>query len=272
MEKMSEKLYRILVEMSTKKPLKNKEDLKLALHKIITKEQKKRLSKKDTDLISECVDMLLIIDHIDPEILGKRGSDIAHKILATKNIEKGGNGATHRFKRIPKRSLTVVFSMVLLLTFSITAFTFGNRIVDMRKLLLKMPEKTVTEHNGNKIIYSSDMRNYDTIDEMAEAEEIDIVYPRKLPEGYEFDIINVVDMGDYLEIKINSTNQEQLIFSIITNYAVSSEDFMYEANDIQFNINYRNSLYEAYWFHNDNYYTLACENEQELLKIINTVK
>jgi len=265
---MSEKLAELLLDFDNRIHINNDSKFKQALNTIISAEQRKRIGKVDTDLISECVDLLLLIDNIDVDELNNTGKEIADKSLS--QYRKYKETMTFVHIKCVKR-IAVVLCTVLALLFAITATAaaMGYSITDLGKKILNINEKTSTDYNGIEIIRTNDTRIYKSMSEMLEIEKLNILYPVKLPAGYEFTDYRIDDFGSYSEVRAY-TSEPYLVFTVeIETSQVDTNNYLYETNGIKYNIvEMGDGFYQAWWFNNNDYYTITVSNKNMLSEII----
>lgn len=266
---MTGKLKQRLQEIEKKTPIKDDEDLKQALDKIMTDEVKKSLSKVDEKLITECVDMIMRIDKIDQIALAEKERETANKILKNIADMKQTKKYSRRFRRPVIVCIIVIIGSFIVMTATARGMGYDS-IVDMGKALFKLPEKIIAQQNDKEMIYSLDSRSYDTVEDMVAAENLDIIYPRELPNGYVFENIIVVDFGDYLDVTLNS-NENYIDMALTTNTTIQIAEYTDEINGIKYNIVNRNGLYEAYWNLDSNYYKLSCIDKEDLFYTISKI-
>ena len=271
---MTDKLCSILLEMKKRKTIKSGDDFKRTLNKIIEIEKKKPARKFDHEIIDECADKILEIDGVNISAVEERSRESALKILA--DIQKTENKKVNPTGKIIFKpalmALIIALSSFAVMTIAAYAAGYGN-VIEMGKALFGFPEKTrITLNNGDEIIYSSDNRLYDSIDEMAVSEKLKIIYPGELPKGYIFQKVEVVDYGEYLDIAVCS-NGNYIVFKVVTNHKNDSlNEYTDEINGIKYLISEIDGLYYAMYVADENHYSVTCIDREVLLEVLQTIK
>jgi hypothetical protein len=128
----------------------------------------------------------------------------------------------------------------IVITLLLTAFTIqgvgmalGYNLIEMFWNAINKPEETVLDVGGNEFLRTEDVRFYNSINELIEAENIDILHPAQLPEGYSFNDFEVWDLDGRFEIRATAT-EPHLDFRIEIGVNFQIENCDYEANDIKY--------------------------------------
>jgi hypothetical protein len=162
-----------------------------------------------------------------------------------------------------------VFVVGVALSTQIVAMAFGySNVIELIRSALNNPEKTVTDFNNKDIIHTNDTRFYNSMSEMLETENLDILYPTKLPNGYEFVNFDVTDMGAYFELRAYAT-EPYISFSVEFNVDFQIDRYDYEISCIEYNIvETANGMYKAEWVDGTNYYGIIVSDKATLSEII----
>ena len=105
-------------------------------------------------------------------------------------------------RRNPKRAVAIAIVAVIgsLFIATLTAAALGYNVIDMLWKAINSPEKTVANIDDKAIIHSNDFRVYNSMSEMLNNENINILYPSELPIGYEFTDFEVTDFDNHYEL------------------------------------------------------------------------
>jgi hypothetical protein len=178
--------------------------------------------------------------------------------------------------RTPQRAALAAFATFgLILTVGMTVNAMGYDIIDLSGKLVKniFSDKKSTEYNGKSVIVADEARIYGSLDEMIETENLNILYPEKLPDGYMFTDFRIVDMGNY--IKLRAYASEPFIdFVVKIGADVKIDKYDYETNGIKYNISeMANGMYQAVWsYNNKDCYEIAVRDKADISLIINNFK
>jgi len=164
----------------------------------------------------------------------------------------------------------VVFSVF---TVTLTASALGYNVVDLFRSAFSKSDKTDTDEDGNQI-FLAELRFYESIIELLEVENLSILFPAKLPVGYEFTDFIVSERENDTKTQIQAFATEPYIsFVVIIDTDSVMESYHYEANGIEYNIlDLGNELYQAEWIYSDNYYTVIVSDKAILSEIIENLK
>ena len=272
---MTDKL-RIKIALVEKTNLINTDnDFKSILNFIIDEETKKSDNDFDDELFNECLNLILELDGVDVEEHKNEVDKISSRII--NNIEKriiDKKRKTHfKFKRPAMISVIAIIMTILSLTVAAHVSGYKN-FIEMGKAIFDYAEKKwFTINNNETFIYSSEIRYYKTIEEMIEAENLDIVYPRSLPDGYIIDEISVTDMGEFKEIRLMSSliQPKKFVFTIDINRDIKQSENLERIGNIDCYIGENNSMFYAVWSIDKNHYRLSCENKNDLISIIKNI-
>ena len=193
-----------------------------------------------------------------------------NSILQKHNARSKSKKAAIGFPVKPKRFVIIIAAILAaLFLIAATAAAFGYNVLNMLINTLHSPKKEAINYDGNTIFRTDDTRTYNSLDELLEVENLKILYPAKLPDGYAFTDFRVSDYGRGLEIllfSVDSFVEFHVCFGV--NYPVES---IYETNNITYNVFETNGYNQAEWNYGEDYYTIAVDDESTLLEIINNL-
>lgn len=168
-----------------------------------------------------------------------------------------------------KRRLIFAAIIVVLAVVLVGCATF----FDFIREILGLPERTPTNlRDGNEAIRVDGERLYNSMTEMLEIENLNILYPAMLPEGYAFTNFEVIDFGMDLEIRAY-TAEPYILFTVRIGADYHIEEHEFEINGIKYNIfDMEDGLYQAYWRNNDVSYVIVVDNKTVISEIIENLK
>lgn len=163
--------------------------------------------------------------------------------------------------------LTLLVVATLLLQGMAMALGYDN-FIDMIRAALSNPEVSVTDFDGsNEMIRRDEFRSYNFINELLTTENLDILFPARLPAGYEFFDFEVIDLVNNLRIQASATEPFiEFVVDIGANFVI--DNYSHEINNIKYNVVERNDLFQAQWNYGTNFYTVIVIEFETLLEII----
>jgi len=164
--------------------------------------------------------------------------------------------------------LTIIVVATLLLQGVAMALGYDN-ILDLIRSALNTPEETVLDLNNNdsEMVFTSGTKTYKSMQEMLEAENLNILFPATLPDGYHFTHFETVYSDGNLNI-IASATEPYIHFIVLIETSITIDSYSHEMNGVEFNIIERDGLFQAQWVFGTDYYMVAVANETTLLEII----
>lgn len=243
----------------------------------------------DCDLIRECSDWLaeLTTDKIvfTPE-------ELATRLEAIKNGKDTDNAKPHKpcyITHVTKRKVfarvTILVASLVLLSFlslSVMAMhagydsTWEYISVNVKKLFGLKPGQEITE-DGISVIKNTGMITYDNIDEFLEAESLEILYPRVLPDSIRITDIHYIQKNENkitlcfilsnTEIVFNVSNYNLIDVSSIDTYeCITINNFSFYYTQKQENVHYAILQYDGFE------YTIQAPTYDSLIQIMNNMK
>lgn len=255
----------------------SKQTLKDKLMAIILLETSKDYKEMDSDLVTECVDFLMELEgkqRLTKSEIEQRVKDIPFKgkVTAISSYAK---------KKIRVKRLAVIAAVlaVILALFGLIAVASGNTISDIFRQMGNSIHNLLEggpKSYGNITLYKpNETKIYSSIEELAESEGIEILYPAWLPESEK--IVNVWYLIEgeserYLlqssnplhsiEIEVNTDLHEDYILNC-TKKEIAGFIMYYKDNPqyVQGTFTYKN-----------NRYAVQSDTEDNLFKIIENLK
>ena len=163
------------------KPMLDKQDMIRFLGDVIEAEMDKPEDEIDMELIAEC-DAYLAELLADTEISDEQMTANIAKIKGKACHTKAPETRTRRMPR-PRRLIAAILAAVLLIGGTLTAYAFVPAFRDMVRNVLNLGKGSTMDDGGVTFIYSGKRSTYESIEELIQKENIDILYPHNLPEG-----------------------------------------------------------------------------------------
>ena len=182
-----------------------------------------------------------------------------------------------RGKHIILRRIGLVAAImaVLMSVTVLVAAAFGVNILEYISKIVRQDEGSqinvdeFTFHNGGEIKY------YSSVSEMVTYENLDIMYPTKLPENVKIETIRL-NKSSRENDKLRIITNTEIIISIEKNASYEDiwdkHDSFYEINEVKYYIFQRNDVYLATCYHKGDYYSIQANNYDDLILIINNLK
>lgn len=256
-----------------------KQSLKDKLMAIILLETSKDYREMDSDLVTECVDFLMELE--GKERLTK--AEIEQRVNAIPFKGKVTAIGSYTKKRLRAKKLAVIAAVLafIIALFGIIAIASGNTFSELLRNMgnsfHEWIESGPKEH-GDITLYKSDVtKTHSSIEELAESEGIEILYPTWLPENEK--IINVwhlvegkleryllqCDVSNHtIEIKFNTELHKDYILNCTETEIASFLVYYKETPQfIQGTFTYKNNLYNIKSNTKDNLFKII-ENLKEI--------
>jgi hypothetical protein len=238
------------------------------LHELMTEEDYTALLDIESDfddpsekVIDFCYEGLSVLPKYSD--IGKRDFDINELMDIVENRKP-----VRKQKKLKKAFLIAAAVIISILAIQIVAVAMGYSIIDLGKRLLNIPEKTVTEFNDKHIERTDDFRSYDSMRELLESENYNILYPVELPIGYSFTYFEFIKFDNYSAIRAYAL-EPHITFTVEIGVDYQFDNYDYEINGIKYNIiELGDGLYQAFWADNTCYYWIVVDDKAILSEII----
>ncbi len=262
---------------------KSDEDRIADLYLKIEAEQKKPESERNFDLVKECFDEIA-------NLIPEDEKETQEVLEARLKIIKARAGATKKSKAkdLPKRRswrAAVAIAAVLAVLFAslsvvaavggyCNAFDFISE--NVQKILgmdrgEKYNDGSVTIIKGGKTI------KYNSIEELWIGEQLEFMYPSKLPKGVSIDKVTWVDMCDGMyAVIINLSTGEEINIKNFHNIDYSStnfiDDYTTKSGQTYFFCEWDMSSYQVVCHYKNAEYMMSSNNYNDLILIIENMK
>ena len=205
------------------------------LCKIIDNEMAKNIDEIDMDLVNECQEEL---DELMQETRAEHASEQA--AITSAEPEYAGNlasrgrvyeknyGAGHRTVRTRLVALVaaviVVFSSMAVISVVaksqgyVSAFEF---VAEKAKEIFNSKKGTVIKDGNIAIIRNGQTKNYASIDELVQQEDLDIMYPTELPEELKIEKVMITELSNGKNVIDFIFEDKVLILSIYNYFSIS---------------------------------------------------
>jgi RNA polymerase sigma factor (sigma-70 family) len=167
--------------------------------------------------------------------------------------------------------LTILVVATLLLQGMAMALGYDN-FIDMIRAAISSPDgRAENPAIGRETVFTDGFRTYNSMSELLVAENLSILYPSRLPTGYEFTVFEVVDLRNGLRIQAFAI-EPFITFAVMINADFEIDNYDYEVNGISHNITVTDeSLYQAFWNIGVDYYEIIVNERAILSEIINSL-
>ena len=179
-------------------------------------------------------------------------------------------------KRIIWKKVWLVAAIVALLisAATMTASAFGFNVFEYFREVMGLSAGEKADKGTVTLINRGEAKEYDSIEELLEAENINILYPSVLPEGIEITTIKIKEDtkgGNFIQVLTNDTVTNYVVYTDreSTNGTYSDcEEHKY--NGIIFYVNVE--LNSAFCYRNNCFYSIQAKNYESIILIIQNLK
>lgn len=234
--------------------------------------------KGNVEFICEISDAL---DKLERDIMLSK-DEICQIIQKTKaeNIEiidKRAEKSVLR-RKITLKKIAIIAAAVILITAcsAVVATAFGFDLFKLLGVAADLPVGESMTVNGITFINHGEPKEYSSIEEMIEKENLDILYPAKLPEGIMIDVVSVNDVtdnGNFIQISTNDKNTSIQIDVMYSEAIIDrGKHEIYKCQDKTFYIFENEKCYFAYAYIDNNQYCIQANTHEDLILIIDNLK
>ena len=268
----------------------------------IEREAEKPDEEADLELLEEKAEefdrLTKDIDHLCPEqsvdeflkeleSLGVDCSKLTPKEEGIGKKRKKGKKGKKDKKKSKKRAVAAVATVAIITTlmFAVVSVAAHNQgyanawefITENIKQILNLNAGETMESDGITFVKGEDAVSYASMEELIEAEQIDILYPANLPNDIHVTKITQLHMSDLHTVLSFQFDNENLSMLISNLPEISNADLLeketYQSNNMTFYIDsFSNGTYQAIGYYNDYEYQINYNNYDTLIKILNNLK
>ncbi|MBQ2828553.1 MAG: hypothetical protein IJF20_04830 [Clostridia bacterium] len=254
-----------------------KQTLKDKLMAIILLETAKDYKEMDSDLVTECVDFLMELEgkeRLSRKEIEQRVNDIPFKGRVTAF-------SSYAKRRIRAKRLAIIAAVlaVLIALFGMFAIASGNTLDEIFReigsYLWEMSDGSSIEYNDITFIKADETKKYSSFEELAESEEIDILYPTWLPDNEKIVEVWYLNEDDSERYVLYCNNRK---YSIDVNMCADLSENT-QSNCLKKEISGYLVYYEkttrfvqANFIYKNNSYLISSNTEDNLFRIIENLK
>lgn len=233
----------------------------------------------DMDLMRQCSDILdsrsnsdkLNADEIS-EIIDKTKSE--HITIVSADNNRLTVSPRRKPRYVLKRIAIIAAAILIMLTSTVAiASAFGVDALKCLKNIIGKPDDT-TVNIDEFTFYNADIpKKYDSVQKMIEEENLDIMYPALLPEGYDIESITLEIVENGRNAVLIATNDAYVGITIELDASEFDPDYdeIYEHDGVIYYI-YAREVYTAICFYENNLYYLSARTYEDLILIIDNMK
>ncbi len=200
-----------------------------------------------------------------------------HVIIVDEEKTQESKAKVIRGKHIILRRIGLVAAImaVLMSVTVLVAAAFGVNIIEYISKIVRQEEGSQIVVDDFTFYHNGESKQYSSIEEMIEEENLDIMYPTKWPEGITIEkvIVSRSERGNE-QIQIITNNENINIFIEYNGKDTNSshlDSIVFESDGLEYYI-FQESNFFASCYHNDVYYVIQAKNHDELILIINNMK
>ncbi len=226
----------------------------------------------DTDFISRCAEILEQregnqADKTDVmEIIQRTESE---NVIITKKHPLFTRKSRIVLKRVALAAVLVSILVCSSACMAVLGFDICRYIAD----IVRQPAQTQFSVDGFTFHCNDKVKKYDSIEELVKQENLDIMYPTKLPEGVKITNVRIskeINGNDVVQILTNDINVG-INIELKHNLIESSVDEIIVVDGKDFFI-YKSDIFFANCFYNNNYYTITANTKEDLMIVLENFK
>ncbi len=247
-------------------PILDKESMIKWLGEVIDAELDKPDDEIDMALIMECnaylAELMPEVDVTDEQIERNIAS------IMNKSCNEKRTSTTPRRTPRKRRLIAIICAVALAIGGTVSAYAFVPAFRDMVRNVLNLGAGASVDDGGITFTYLGRMAIYESLDELIQAENLNIMYFHKLPDGIKIKYVTCSGEGENFVCTITFADGMGSFYveaheTDISKLSTSS--IIYEANGISYYITDDTELYVAVATHNSWTYNVSTHN-MELLK------
>lgn len=249
------------------------------LNKQIQKELRKSQKKIDMDKVKEFQHRIIELENLkrtEPDQI----QNIIETLKTKAETEKQSfdlqpvTNPKFIFKRLAVA--TICFLFLIFSTFSITAIAVGGfdkawvNISAYVKELLNLPSGKY-ETDEITLIKGNSSKRFNSIEELLEAEHLQILYPSKLPNDIKLKKVSLISSDDKIYINFNYDPSIFSISIVPIEKMINDPSKLQTINNLECYIYQIDENYQAIFYYNDKEYTVVHADYNELIEIISNL-
>ena len=273
--------------MNSEKTDFNKIELIRKLQILRELEMKKPINEIDTDFIDEIVLFGLELKGLKATLTPEEVEENVRKIPfveKTTTLNTPPTSVKGRATKVKSHKILLIAAIISILVaiFTISSIAFDWNIFDELKnrfgTVAEAPVNEEIEVNGISVYMYGERKDYDSLEDVIETKNIDILYPTKLPNDI---MLNRVVFSNFesKEKIVFSFNDKDFTYTILFGEGVTedkrnvSTDIL-KINDIDCYVIEKIDvgIVQIYFEYNNNLYKLTYNNKQGLIEVIENLK
>ena len=250
-------------------------------------EAEKPVEEMDVSLVMACVELILELRgetvNFTPEEVEEKVRKIPF-VEETTTLNTPPKSVKGRSTKVKSRKILLIAAIIsiLIAIFAVTSIAFEWNVFDELKerfgTVFNTPVNEEVNANGVTITMNGNSVVYNTLEEALKNEEIDVLYPIKLPANITLNRISFYEENTKEKVSFVFSD-EKLSYSVIFNEDISPE-IKNGANEVlnvgEFECYISNKTNEKeiqiHFEYNSSVYKLIYNDKQELIEIINNLK
>ena len=229
----------------------------------------------DLELIDKCSELL---DEIDPVPMSSEEFMNIIRRNEKERITIIEDGAS--YNRVPqkrfvlKRIAIVAAAVVILIASTVSvAAAFGFDVFKYISQIVRAPEGTESNFEEFTFYKNNETKKYSSIEQLLEDEELDIMYPTKLPEGSIIKSIRInIESNEKETVQIVTNDIDTNIqIGLSSNQIITNRTETIEINGIKYYIQ-KGDLVSASCYLNNNTYYISAKTLDDVIFIIDNMK
>lgn len=173
-----------------------------------------------------------------------------------------------------KRIAIVAAAIIIMMTITVAiAAAFGVNIFEHIKNITGKPDGTTVNIDEFTFYNAKSTKKYNSIHEMMESENLDIMYPTVFPEGIDIASVELTDSANSENLIQILTNDPKVNVQVEfdTDAIDRDSDEIYEYKGIKFYVCIENVCFATCNYENNSYF-ISANNYDDLILIINNMK
>lgn len=269
--------------MNDKKDFPSNEQLIAYLNQTIDKELDKKFDEQDMDLIDECIAFLNDIEGNkyapDDKTKEENLAALSKAFEEVRTIKKGNMKHISIFSW--KKIAATACAAVILLVLSVFATAASQNITPLEVLdkwgasILNLPYDKKVEACGMTFIRNSSVVKYNTIEDLLKSEQLEILYPARMPEDIKIDSVLLTEQKEGTHVIFIFNNQD-VFFSV----------FLYEAypkikeysrfdvltiNGVDCYLSMLDEKHNAIFYYDSKTYSVSAKEYDTLILLLNNI-
>lgn len=250
-------------------------------------EAEKPVEEMDVSLVKACVELILELRgetvNFTPEEVEEKVRKIPF-VEETTTLNTPPQSVKGRSTKVKSRKILLIAAIIsiLIAIFAVSSIAFDWNIFDELKekfgTVFNVPANQEMEMSGITVGSNGKSKFYDNVEDALKSENIDVLYPAKLPENVTLNRILVYEENEKDKVSF-AFSDEELQYTVILNQSLQ-DDIKSVASEVE-RINSINcyiitkpdiGITQIHFEYNGNAYKLIYNDKQELIEIIDNLK